>query len=32
VEDINVKADELGCDTNPLNPASYQDFKSMLPN
>ncbi|WKK80130.2 M48 family metalloprotease [Marivirga arenosa] len=32
VEDINVKADELGCDTNPLNPASYQDFKNMLPN
>jgi predicted Zn-dependent protease len=31
VEDINTKADELGCDTTPLAPASYEDFKNMLP-
>ncbi|WP_085516042.1 M48 family metalloprotease [Marivirga sericea] len=31
VEDINIKADELGCDTTPLAPASYEDFKNMLP-
>lgn len=31
VEDINVKADEIGCDTNPFAPASYEDFKNMLP-
>ncbi|HET8859269.1 M48 family metalloprotease [Marivirga sp.] len=32
VEDINTKATEIGCDTTPLAPASYQDFKNMLPN
>jgi predicted Zn-dependent protease len=31
VADINAKADELGCDTTPYAPASYQDFKNMLP-
>lgn len=31
VEDINTKADELDCDTTPLAPASYEDFKNMLP-
>ncbi|WKK73811.2 M48 family metalloprotease [Marivirga salinae] len=31
VEDINVKADEIDCDTTPLAPASYEDFKNMLP-
>jgi len=31
VEDINTKADELGCDTTPLAPATYEDFKNMLP-
>lgn len=31
VEDISAKAEELGCDTTPLDPASYQDFKNMLP-
>lgn len=31
VEDINTKADELECDTSPLAPASYEDFKNMLP-
>ncbi len=31
VEDINAKAAELGCDTTPLAPASYQDFKNALP-
>jgi len=31
VEDINTKADELGCDTTPLAPATYEDFKDMLP-
>jgi predicted Zn-dependent protease len=31
VEDINVKAAELGCSTTPLNPTSYEDFKNMLP-
>jgi len=31
VEDINIKADELGCDITPLAPASYEDFKNMLP-
>jgi predicted Zn-dependent protease len=31
VEDINTKADEIGCNTNPLDPASYEDFKNMLP-
>lgn len=31
VEDINAKATELGCDTDALNPTSYEDFKQMLP-
>jgi predicted Zn-dependent protease len=31
VEDINTKADEIGCDTTPLAPATYEDFKNMLP-
>lgn len=31
VDDINKKADEIGCDTTPLAPASYEDFKNMLP-
>jgi predicted Zn-dependent protease len=31
VEDINTKADEIGCDITPLAPASYNDFKNMLP-
>jgi beta-barrel assembly-enhancing protease len=31
VEDINAKATELGCDTTPLAPASYEDFKNSLP-
>ncbi|MFW5760560.1 MAG: M48 family metalloprotease [Cyclobacteriaceae bacterium] len=31
IEDINIKANELGCSTTPSAPASYQDFKNMLP-
>ncbi len=31
VENITEKATEVGCDTTPLNPASYADFKAMLP-
>ena len=31
IEDINTKADEIGCDTTPLAPATYEDFKNMLP-
>jgi len=31
VEDINTKADEIGCSTTALNPATYEDFKNMLP-
>lgn len=31
VENITEKAQEVGCSTDPLNPASYQDFKNMLP-
>ncbi len=31
VEDIIAKADELGCDTTPLDPPTYDDFKKMLP-
>lgn len=31
VEDINTKAEEIGCDITPLAPASYEDFKNMLP-
>lgn len=30
-ENISEKAQEVGCSTEPLNPASYQDFKNMLP-
>ena len=31
VENITQTAEEIGCDTEPLNPASYEDFKQMLP-
>lgn len=31
VENITQKAQENGCSTEPLNPASYEDFKQMLP-
>jgi beta-barrel assembly-enhancing protease len=31
VDDINAKADEIGCDKTPWDPATYQDFKNMLP-
>jgi predicted Zn-dependent protease len=31
VDDINAKASELGCSTNPWNPSSYHQFKSLLP-
>ncbi|ADR20786.1 peptidase M48 [Marivirga tractuosa] len=31
VEDINTKAEEIDCDTTPLAPATYEDFKNMLP-
>lgn len=31
VEDITAKANELGCDTTPLDPPTYEDFKNMLP-
>ncbi|MFP4091938.1 MAG: M48 family metalloprotease [Cyclobacteriaceae bacterium] len=31
IENITEKANELGCDTTPLNPPSYQDFQEMLP-
>lgn len=31
VENITQKAQENGCSTEPLNPASYEDFKRMLP-
>jgi predicted Zn-dependent protease len=31
VEDINTKAEEINCDTTPLAPATYEDFKNMLP-
>lgn len=31
VEEINAKATALGCSTTPLAPASYEDFKNMLP-
>lgn len=29
--EINEKAQEIGCDTTALAPATYQDFKNMLP-
>jgi beta-barrel assembly-enhancing protease len=31
VNAINAKAEAEGCDTTPLNPPSYEDFKNMLP-
>ncbi len=31
VAEINDKADQIGCNINPFAPASYQDFKDMLP-
>ncbi|MDF9798439.1 putative Zn-dependent protease [Catalinimonas alkaloidigena] len=31
VENITEKANAVGCDTDPLDPASYDDFKAMLP-
>lgn len=31
IEDINKKADEIGCDKTPWNPSTYQDFKNSLP-
>ena len=31
VENITQIATDLGCSTEPLNPASYEDFKRMLP-
>ena len=31
VDDINAKAQEMGCKTTPWNPSSYADFKRSLP-
>ncbi|MFA0963508.1 M48 family metalloprotease [Roseivirga sp. BDSF3-8] len=31
VADINAKAEDINCDTTPLNPSSYDNFKNMLP-
>jgi beta-barrel assembly-enhancing protease len=31
VEDINKKAQELNCSTQPLDPPAYQKFKEILP-
>lgn len=31
VEDIQAKAQEIGCSTVPYNPESYSTFKAMLP-
>lgn len=31
VENITQTAEGIGCSTQPLNPASYEDFKRMLP-
>ena len=31
VENITQTAEAAGCDTDPLNPATYEDFKRMLP-
>ncbi len=31
VDEINEKAAEIGCDTTPADPVSYQDFKNSLP-
>ena len=31
VEDINKKAQEVGCDMTPWNPASYKNFVNSLP-
>ncbi len=31
IRDINTKAQTVGCNTTPLNPMSYQEFKNSLP-
>jgi beta-barrel assembly-enhancing protease len=31
VADINAKADEIACSTEPRTPSTYQDFKNSLP-
>jgi predicted Zn-dependent protease len=31
VADINAKAQEINCDTTPLDPASFDSFKASLP-
>lgn len=31
VDDISAKAREIGCDTTPFAPDSYEQFKNMLP-
>jgi len=31
IDDINKKAEDLGCSTKPLDPPSYADFKKSLP-
>ncbi|MGK7393937.1 MAG: M48 family metallopeptidase [Candidatus Cyclobacteriaceae bacterium M3_2C_046] len=31
VAEMNAQATELGCETTPYNPTSYQTFKNMLP-
>jgi len=31
IEDINIKANELSCSTEPFAPDTYQDFKNLLP-
>lgn len=31
VEDINAHAMSIGCDTTPLAPSTYEDFKNSLP-
>ncbi|MDQ3392836.1 MAG: M48 family metalloprotease [Bacteroidota bacterium] len=31
IQEINNKAQEMGCSIVPLNPPSYQDFKNSLP-
>jgi predicted Zn-dependent protease len=28
---INQKADQVGCSKSPLNPATYNEFRSSLP-
>lgn len=32
IQDINEKAEEIGCDTTPADPSSYETFKNSLPN